>query len=80
MPFAKDITLFGINKTQGSFAVKIIDQYKNSKKSFIYNFVPTQTYCLAVYWIEVANPGKFQSIFFKKNKQKTMNIKILKRK
>ena len=27
---AKDITLFGTNKTRGTFANKIIDQYKNS--------------------------------------------------
>ena len=26
---AKDITLFGTNKTKGTFANKIIDQYKN---------------------------------------------------
>jgi len=32
---AKDITLFGTNKTKGTFANKIIDQYKNSKKLFI---------------------------------------------
>ena len=31
-PLAKDITLFGTKKTKGSFANKIIDQYKNSKK------------------------------------------------
>jgi len=31
---AKDITLFGTNKTKGTFAIKIIDQYKNSKKLF----------------------------------------------
>ena len=36
---AKDITLFGINKTKGTFANKMIDQYKNSKKLFIINFV-----------------------------------------
>jgi len=29
--FAKDITLFGTKKTQGNFANKKIDQYKNSK-------------------------------------------------
>jgi len=28
---AKDIALFGTNKTKGAFANKIIDQYKNSK-------------------------------------------------
>ena len=32
---AKDITLFGTNKTKGTFANKVIDQYKNSKKLFI---------------------------------------------
>ena len=31
-PLAKDITLFGTKKTRGSFANKIIDQYKNHKK------------------------------------------------
>ena len=31
-PLAKDIALFGIKKTKGTFANKIIDQYKNSKK------------------------------------------------
>ena len=30
-PLAKDITLFGTNKTKGSFINKIIDHYKNSK-------------------------------------------------
>ena len=35
---AKDITLFGTKKTKGNFANKIIDQYKNSKKLFIFTF------------------------------------------
>ena len=48
-PLAKDITLFGTNKTKGTFANKIIDQYKNSKKLFIITFVPNQIYCLAGY-------------------------------
>jgi len=39
-PLAKDIALFGTNKTKGTFANKIIDQYKNSKNLFIINFVP----------------------------------------
>ena len=43
---ARDITLFGINKTKGTFANKIIDQYKNSKKLFIFTFVPNKIYCL----------------------------------
>jgi len=67
---AKDITLFGTNKTQGAFANKIIDQYKNSKKLFIITVVPNQIYCLAGYWIEEINPGKFESIFYEKTKQK----------
>ena len=76
---AKDITLFGTNKTKGTFANKIIDQYKNSKKLFIITFVPNQIYCLAGYWIEVANPGKFESIFYKKSKQKINEYKNIKK-
>ena len=45
---AKNITLFGINKTKGTFANKIIDQYKNSKKLFIITFVPNKIYCLSL--------------------------------
>ena len=30
-PFAKDISLFGSNKSKGALANKIIDRYKNSK-------------------------------------------------
>ena len=69
-PLVKDISLFGTNKSKGTFAYKLIDQYKNSKKLFIISFVPNQIYCLAGYWIEVVNPGKFESIFYKKSKQK----------
>ena len=69
-PLAKDITLFGTKKTKGILANKIIDQYKNSKKLFIITFVPNQIYCLAGYWIEEVSPGKFESIFYKKTKQK----------
>jgi len=69
-PLAKDITLFGTKKTKGNLANKVIDQYKNSKKLFIVTFVPNQIYCLTGYWIEIASPGKFESIFFKKTKQK----------
>ena len=76
---AKDITLFGTNKTKGTFANKIINQYKNSKKLLILNFVPNQIYCLAGYWIEVANPGKFESIFYKKSKQKIDEYKNIKK-
>ena len=78
-PLTKDITLFGTNKTKGKLANKIIDQYKNSKKLFIVNFVPNQIYCLAGYWIEVANPGQLESIFYKKSKQKINEYKNIKK-
>ncbi len=78
-PLAKDITLFGTNKTKGSLANKIIDQYKNSKKLFILTFVPNQIYCLAGYWIETATPGTFQSIIYEKSKQKINQYKNTKK-
>ncbi len=78
-PFVKDITLFGTNKTKGAFAYKIIDQFKTSKKSYLISLVPNQFYCLAGYWIEHANPGKFQSIFFEKSKQKINEYKNIKK-
>jgi len=78
-PLAKDIALFGTKKTKGTLANKIIDQYKNSKKLFIVTFVPNQIYCLAGYWIEVANPGKFESIFYEKSKQKINEYKNIKK-
>ena len=68
--FAKDITLFGANKSKGALVNKIIDQYKNSKNLYFINFVPNQFFCLAGYWIEDMNPGIFQSIFYEKSKQK----------
>ena len=74
-PLVKDLTLFGTNKTKGTLANKVINQYKNSKKSYIITFVPNQIYCLAGYWIEVANPGKFESILYKKSKQKINEYK-----
>ena len=78
-PLARDITLFGTKKTKGNFANKIINQYKNSKKLFIITFVPNQMYCLAGYWIEVSNPGKFESIFYNKSKQKINEYKNIKK-
>ena len=76
---AKDITLFGTNKTKGTFANKIIDQYKNSKKLFIITVVPNQIYCLAGYWIEEVNPGTFKSILEEKSKQKINEYKNTKK-
>ncbi len=78
-PLAKDITLFGTKKTKGNLANKIIDQYKKSKKSSIINFVPNRMYCLTGYWIEVSNPGKFESILYKKSKQKINEYKNIKK-
>tara|TARA_Y100000766_G_C18662244_1_gene485778 strand:+ start:125 stop:601 length:477 start_codon:yes stop_codon:yes gene_type:complete len=77
--FVKDISLYGTNKTKGALVNKIINQYKNSKKSKIINFVPNKIYCLAGYWIEVVNPGKFQSIFYKQSKQKINEYKNTKK-
>ena len=76
---AKDITLFGTNKTKGLFANKIIDQYKNSKNLFIITIVPNQIYCLAGYWIEEVSPGKFESIFYEKTQQKINEYKNTKK-
>ena len=78
-PLAKNIALFGTRKTKGTLANKTIDQYKNSKKLFIIYFVPNKIYCLAGYWIEVANPGKFESILYKKSKQKINEYKNIKK-
>ena len=79
-PLAKDIALFGAKKTKGTFANKIIDQYKNSNKLFIITFVPNKIYCLAGYWIEEVSPGKFESIFYQKTKQKINEYKNTKKK
>ena len=76
---AKDITLFVTNKTKRTFANKIIDQYKNSKNLFIITIVPNQIYCLAGYWIEEVSPGKFESIFYEKTKQKINEYKNTKK-
>ena len=78
-PLAKDITLFGTNKTKGTLANKIIDQYKNSKNLFIITVVPNKIYCLAGYWIEEVSPGKFESIFYEKTKQKINEYKNTKK-
>ena len=76
---AKEITLFGTKKSKGTFANKIIDQYKNSKKLFIITFVPNKIYCLAGYWIEEVSPGKFESIFYQKTNQKINEYKNTKK-
>ena len=77
-PFAKDVTLFGTNKTKGSLVNKMIDQYKTSKKLFLITLVPNQIYCLAGYWIEKVNPGTFKSILNEKSQQKINEYKDIK--
>ena len=77
--FAKDITLFGAKQTKGALVNQIIDQYKNSKRSYIINFVPNQFYCLAGYWIEEVHPGTFLYIFYEKSKQRINQYKNIKK-
>ena len=38
----RDMSRFGVNKTKGSLINKIINQYKTSKKPFIYNVIPNK--------------------------------------
>ena len=78
-PYAKDITVFGTNKTEGALANKIIDQYKTSKKLFIITFVPNQLYCFLGYWIETVTPGTLTSIFYEKSKQRINEYKDTKK-
>ena len=78
-PFAKDITEFGYNKTKGSLANKMIDQYKNTKKLFVINLVPNKLYCFGGYWIEELNPGIFKEIFYEKSKERINEYKNLKK-
>ena len=78
-PFAKDITSFGSNKTKGSLANKIIDQYKNSRKLFVITLVPNKLYCFAGYWIEEVKPGIFKEIFYEKSKERINEYKNIKR-
>ena len=78
-PFAKDIALFGTNRTKGMLVNRIIDQYKISKKSFLINLLPNQFYCLSGYWIEEVNPGTFQSIFYERSKQRINKYKNIKK-
>ena len=67
--YAKDITLMSTNKTKGALLNKIIDQYKNSKKSLMINLVPNQSYCLTGYWIEYIKPGTITLLFYEKTKK-----------
>ena len=77
--FANDITLFGSKRSKGALAKKIIDEYKNSKNSFLITIVPNQFYCFGGYWIEEINPGTFKSIFYEKSKQKINEYQNIKK-
>ena len=77
--YAKDIILFGTNKTKGDLAQSMIDQYKSSKQSFFITFMPNEFYCLTGYWIEKVNPGTFESIFYEKSKQRIDQYKNIKK-
>ena len=78
MAISEDILKFGVSTTRGGLINKIIDQYKNSKNSQILKLVPNRVYCYAGYWIESANPGTFESIFFAKSKEAINELKDFK--
>ena len=59
--------------------IKIINQYKNSRGSFIISSVPNQFICFAGYWIEALNPGTFVSIFYEKSIQRIDKYKDIKK-
>ena len=67
-----DISTYGVGKSRGSLINKMINQYKDSKNSFIINFIPNKIYCLSGYWVEKVLPGTFESIIYDKSK-KTFN-------
>ena len=75
---SKDIAKFGVSKTRGALINRVIDEYKISKNSLIINIFPNEIYCLGGYWIEVVNPGKFESIFLKKSKETIKELNELK--
>lgn len=75
---AKDFAKLGIGKTKGVFINRMIDEYKTSKNFFIISMVPNRFYCLAGYWVENLNPGRFESIIFEKSNQKINEFKDIK--
>ena len=75
---SSDISRFGVNKTKGSLINKIINQYKTSKNSFIFNVIPNKVYCLSGYWVEKVMPGKFESVIYDKSKKTIIEFRELK--
>ena len=67
---SKALASVGIDYSRGDLTKKIIDQYKTSDESVLFNFVPTKIYCLSGYWIEKFRPGTFESIVYESSKEK----------
>ena len=76
--FSRDISRFGVNKTRGSLINEMINQYKNSKNSFILNIIPNKIYCLSGYWVELVMPGTFESVIYDKSKKTIDEFRELK--
>ncbi len=76
--FSRDISRFGVNKTRGSLINEMINQYKNSKDSFILNIIPNKIYCLSGYWVELVIPGTFESVIYDKSKKTIEEFRELK--
>ena len=77
--FARDLTLFGTNKTKGALLNEIIEQYKTSKNFIFIKYVPNKYYCLTGYWIEHVTPGIFQTIFYEKSIKRINEYKDIKK-
>ncbi len=75
---SKDVAKFGVSKTRGGLIDKMIDQYKNSKDSYMIKLIPNKIYCFSGYWVEKVNPGTFESIFYSKSKKAINEFKDLK--
>ena len=74
----RDMSRFGVNKTQGSLINKMINQYKTSKNSFIYNVIPNKIFCFSGYWVEKVMPGTIESIIYSRGKKTITEFRELK--
>ena len=75
---SRDISRFGVNKTRGSLINGMINQYKASKNSFIFNVIPNKIYCFSGYWVEKVLPGTFESVIYDKGKKKIQEFREIK--
>ena len=75
---SRDMSRFGVNKTKGSLINKMINQYKTSKNSFIYNVIPNKIFCFSGYWVEKVMPGTFESVIYDVGKKKINEFRELK--